>query len=205
MENCPMRTRIRHFSTSVERLLCASNVELPRRTTPRLTFFIVALLRSGSLVLRRMACMQAYLTPHTTCAASHERRRRRVLNDPLLPWDRSSARVVRRVLAHQRPKQGVLLLDESGPTARRRVLGAALWDRGRAIALAWVCWPGQLPQTTSSWSRCSLVREQVATLLPAGAKVVVVADRAFGCPVFTDLVSARVGLVCPGAGPDPRP
>jgi hypothetical protein len=186
-----MRTSIRQLTRSVETLLLTSAVDLPHRTRQRLLFFIVGVLLSGSLVLRRIACTQAYLTPQTTCAASHERRLRRVLNDPLLTWERSYARVVRRLLAHHRPRQWLIILDESGHTDRLRVLTAALWYRGRAIPLAWVCWPGQTKQTTSYWTRCTLVLDQVAALLPDGATVVVVADRAFGCPVFTDPVAER--------------
>jgi hypothetical protein len=190
-EERPMRTSIRHLTQSVETLLTASAVELPRRTRVRLIFFILGILLSGSLVLRRIACTHAYLTPQTTCAASHERRLRRVLNDPHLTWERSYARVVRRLLARERPHQWVIILDESGHTDRLRVLTAALWYRGRAMALAWVSWPGQTKQTTSYWVRCTTVLEMVASLLPADATVVVVADRAFGCPVFTDPVAAR--------------
>lgn len=186
-----MRTSIRHFQTAVDQLLTESAVDLPQRTRQRLVFFIVGILLSGTLVLRRIASTHAYLTPQTTCAASHERRLRRVLNDPLLTWERSYARVVRRLLAHHRPKRWVVLIDESGHTERFRVLTAALWYRGRAIPLAWLQWPGQTAQTTSYWVRCGLLLDQVAQVLPAGAAVVVVADRAFGCPVFTDQVTAH--------------
>jgi len=190
-EERPMRTSIRHLTQSVETLLTLSTVDLPRRTRQRLIFFILGILLAGSLVLRRIASTHAYLTPQTTCAASHERRLRRVLNDPLLTWERSYARVVRRLLARHRPRQWLIILDESGHTDRLRVLTAALWYRGRAIPLAWVSWPGQTKQTTSYWARCASVLDQVASLLPDGATVVVVADRAFGCPVFTDPVAAR--------------
>jgi hypothetical protein len=186
-----MSHSIRHFTRAVETLLTSSGVDLPRRTRQRLLFFVLGILLSSSLVLRRIACTHAYLTPQTTCAASHERRLRRVLNDPLLSWERSYARVLRRLLARQRPRQWVIILDESGHTDRLRVLTAALGYRGRAIPLAWVYWPGQTPQTTSYWTRCTSVLDLVAQVLPDGAAVVVVADRAFGCPVFTDPVAAR--------------
>ena len=186
-----MCTSIRHFTRSVETLLLSSAVELPVRTRARLLFLIVGLLLSGSLVLRRIACTQAYLTPQTTCAASHERRLRRVLNDPLLTWERSYARVLRRMLKRHKPRQWLIIIDESGHTERLRVLTAALWYRGRAIPLAWVCWEGQTPQSTSYWTRCQSLLDQVATLLPKDAAVLVLADRAFGCPVFTDPLSVR--------------
>lgn len=186
-----MRTSIRALNQSVQTLLTTSAVDLPRRTRQRLIFFIVGILLSSSLRLRRIACTQAYLTPQTCCAASHERRLRRVLNDPHLTWERSYARVLRRLLARHRPRQWVIIVDESGHTDHLRVLTAALWYRGRALPLAWVSWPGQTKQTTSYWSRCEIVLSQVARVLPTGATVVVVADRAFGCPVFTDPVAAR--------------
>jgi len=56
------------------------------RTRQRLIVLTLDILLSGSLVLRRMASAQAYLTPQTTCAASHERRLRRALNAPLLRY-----------------------------------------------------------------------------------------------------------------------
>lgn len=186
-----MRTSIRYFTLSVETLLTDSALDLPRRQRQRLIFFILGILLSGTLVLRRIACTQAYLTPQTTCAASHERRLRRVLTDPYLTWERSYARVLRRLLKRHRPHQWLIILDESGHTDRLRVLTAALWYRGRAIPLAWLSWPAQTKQTICYWQRCKSVLDQVATLLPSDAKVVVLADRAFGCPVFTDPIVER--------------
>lgn len=186
-----MRNSIRHFSTAVDQLLTTSVVALPLRTRQRLIFFVLGILLSGSLVLRRMARTHAYLTPQTTCAASHERRLRRVLNDPLLTWERSYARVVRRLLARRKASRWVVIIDETAQAEHLRVLAAALWYRGRAIPLAWICWPGQTKQTVSYWDRCGILLDQVAQVLPTAARVVVVADRAFGCPVFTDQVAAH--------------
>jgi hypothetical protein len=186
-----MRTSIRHFSSAVERLLTLSAVDLPRRTRQRLRFLLLGILLSGTLVLRRIATTHAYLTPQTTSAASHERRLRRVLHDPLLTWDRSDARVVRRILARQRARRWVVIIDETAQAEHLRVLTAALWYRGRAIPLAWIGWPGQTPQTVDYWARCTTLLAQVAQVLPADAPVVVVADAAFGCPAFTDLVTTH--------------
>ena len=58
-EECLMHHSIRHLTRSVETLLLESTVELPRRTRQRLLFFILGILLSGSLVLRRIACTQA--------------------------------------------------------------------------------------------------------------------------------------------------
>lgn len=186
-----MRTSIRHLSSAVERLLTLSDVDLPRRTRQRLLFLVLGILLSGTLVLRRIATTHAYLTPQTTSAASHERRLRRVLNDPLLTWERSYARVVRRILTRQRARRWVVIIDETAQAEHLRVLTAALWYRGRAIPLAWICWPGQTPQTVGYWERCTTLLAQVAQVLPSAAPVVVVADAAFGCPAFTDLVTVH--------------
>jgi len=59
------------------------------------------------------------------------------------------------------------------------------------MALAWVSWPAQTKQTSSDWARCATVLDMVASVLPADAAVVLVADRAFGCPVFTDPIAQR--------------
>jgi hypothetical protein len=186
-----MRTSVRHFTRTVDGWFRQSAVALPMRTRQRLIFLTLGILLSGSLVLRRMASAQAYLTPQTTCAASHERRLRRALNDPLLTWERSYAPLARQILMPCRARRWVVIIDETAHTEHLRVLTAALWYRGRAIPLAWVCWPGQTKQTVSYWERCRAVLAQAAQILPADARVVVVADRAFGCPAFTDLVAAH--------------
>jgi hypothetical protein len=118
-------------------------------------------------------------------------RLRRVLNDPLLTWERSYARVVRRILVRQRARRWVLIIDETAQAEHLRVLTAALWYRGRAIPLAWICWPRQTPQTVGYWERCTTLLAQVAQMLPANAPVVVVADAAVGCPAFTDRMTAH--------------
>lgn len=186
-----MHTSIRHFTRAVDSLFRRSRVTMPHRTRQRLVVLTLRILLSGSLVLRRMASTQAYLTPQTTCAASHERRLRRVLNDPLLTWERSYAPVVRRLLSRPRARRWVVIIDETAQAEHLRVVTAALWYRGRAIPLAWVCWPGPVKQTVSYWERCGQVLDQAAQVLPADARVVVVADRAFGCPVFIDQVAAH--------------
>jgi hypothetical protein len=61
-----------------------------------------------------------------------------VLHAPLLTWNRSDARVVRRILARQRARRWVVIIDEPAQAEHLRVLTAALWYRGRAIPLAWI-------------------------------------------------------------------
>jgi len=101
-------------------------------------------------------------------------------------------RVVRRVLQRLRPDQRVwLIVDESGRSDVVRTLAAALWHRGRALPLAWVLWPAQQPHPQAYWTDCQTLLAQAAAILPAGQSVTALADRAFGCPAFTDLAAAH--------------
>jgi transposase, IS4 family len=72
-----------------------------------------------------------------------------------------------------------------------RTLAAALGYRGRALPLAWVRWPAQQPHPQASWTDCQTLLAQAAAILPAGPSVTALADRAFGCPAFTDLAAAH--------------
>jgi hypothetical protein len=182
---------IRHFQDAVTQLIDAVCPDLGVRTRRRLVFILLGVMLAGSVVMRRVACTAAQVWEPSTTAPSHERRLRRILADPAITWEQTHARLVRRIL--QRPRRGrwQVILDESGHTDHTRTLVAALWYRGRAIPLAWVMWPAQTPQTVAYWARCAQVLTLVAALLPDGVPAVVVGDRAFGCPAFTDLVAAR--------------
>jgi hypothetical protein len=144
-----MATSRRSFIRTVDSLFRQSMSDMPQRTRQRVVVLTLSILCSGSLTLRRMASTQAYLTLQTTCAARHKRRLRRVLNDPLLTWERSAAPVVRRLLSRRRARRRVMIIDETAQAEHLRVLTAALWQRGRAIPLAWVCWPGRTKPTVS--------------------------------------------------------
>lgn len=184
---------ITHLQSAVESLLNQSLPSLPRSARQRLSAFVLGVLLAGSVVLRRVATTQAHFTPETAQPASHERRLRRTLNDAhLAPASPLYGRVLRRVLRRLPADQPLtLILDESGHSSVARVLLAALWYRGRAIPLCWVLWPCYAPHPQSYWTDCADLLSQVAHLLPEAVPLTVVADRAFGCPAFTDLVEAR--------------
>src|SRR5207249_745121 len=101
-------------------------------------FFLLGILLAGTLVLRRIATTHAHVCSASPSASSHERRLRRILDDPHLTWEQTYARAVRRIL--QRPRSGPwwVLIDETGPTDQDQVLVAARFYRGRALPLAWV-------------------------------------------------------------------
>lgn len=182
--------RITDMQQAVEKLI-TSTTDVPKRARLRLAFLVFGVLLSSSIVLRRIATTTALVEQTATHPASHERRLRRTLHDPQLTWAATYARTVRRVLRCPKSGPWVVIIDESGHTERIRALVAALWYRGRALPLAWVVWNGQAPHEQAYWTDTAALLEQVAQILPEGAPVRVVADRAFGCPAFTDLVSAK--------------
>jgi hypothetical protein len=183
---------ILHLQTAVETLLTDRDLDLSRAARQRLVFFVLGVLLAGTLVLRRVATTHSHIALGTTHAASHERRLRRALNEPALGAVPMYGRVVRRVLRRLRADQRVwLILDESGHSDVVRVLLAALWYRGRAVPLAWMLWPAHQPHDQTYGADCATLLMQVASILPPPQPITVLADRAFGCPGFTDLVVAQ--------------
>ena len=170
---------IPHLTDAVETLLRASDDPLPRAARQRLALFVVGVLLAGTVVLRRVATTRTPIARGAAQAASHERRLRRIVNDP--QWGAAApmdGRVVRRVLQRVRPDQRVWLIgDASGRSDVVRTLVAALWYRGRALPLAWVRWPAQQPHPQASWTDCQTLLAQAAAILPAGAS----SRDIFGC------------------------
>jgi hypothetical protein len=184
---------IPHLTDAVETLLRAGDDPLPRAARQRLALFVVGVLLAGTVVLRRVATTRTSIARGAAQAASHERRLRRIVNDPQLGAAAPmSGRVVRRVLQRVRPDQRVWLIgDASGRSDGVRTLGAALGDRDRALPWAWVRWPAQQPQPQAYSTDCQTLRAQAAAILPAGPSGTALADRAFGCPAVTDLAAAH--------------
>jgi len=179
---CTLRTELSH-------LLLQCIAPLPRHAHKRFVWFIVGILLAQSIVLRRIAVAQDGRGGDYILVACHERRLRRLLNDPRLTWAQTYAPAVRRLVRWNPDHPVYVLIDESGHTAHNRLLMAALWYRGRAVPLAWVQRPFTLPDGVSYWDLVQTLLQQVAQLLPPGLTVTVLADRAFGTPVFTDLVA----------------
>lgn len=183
---------IAHLETSLATLVAASTPDLRRASRARLVAFVLGILLAGTVVLRRVASTQESTASATAQAASHERRLRRTLADPAIQAVPVFSRVIRRVLRRIPAGTAVTVaVDESGHTQYFRILVAALCYRGRAVPLAWVLWDGQQPHPEPYWTDCATLLDAVAAVLPAGLRVTVVGDRAYGCPAFTDLVQQR--------------
>jgi Transposase DDE domain len=186
---CPL------YHTVTDRLTTLLAAHVPRRSRTRLALLVVGLLAAQSPVLARIAAELTALGLTPATPDSTERRLRRTLADPqltaatcytpllaaLLDWDgllRGSRRVV-------------VAVDDSSHTDRIHLLRASLTYWGGSLPLAWVLWPQNTPQAEGFyWEQIDLLLQTLATILPAGLDVIVVADRAFAVPNFVDRVAA---------------
>jgi hypothetical protein len=173
---------------------------LIRRTSPstlldrsrlRLAYFIASILLAQTLVLRKIASTRHAVQGDSPHAASHDRRLRRILADHCLTWERAYAPVVQDVLKLNKAKRLHIIIDETSQCEHFRVLTAALWYRNRAVPLAWVQWLGQRPKQRSYWEYSADLLQMLASIVPPEVKVLILADRAFGHPRFTDQVAAH--------------
>lgn len=173
--------------------------ELARHVDPRVdaaTRERLALLVSGMIEARsacpaRIAAALHKLGLRDAQPASLERQIRRLENDPEVQAQLCVHPFARHHLAWGRPRQLVLILDPTSQDERVVMLTAAVWYRGRALPLAWACWPANTPLAGERfWTRVGTLLAQVAQLLPVGVPVTWLADRAFGTPAFTDQVVA---------------
>jgi hypothetical protein len=121
---------------------------------------------------------------------SIERRIRRLENDPHLTAALCVHPFAQAYLRWGKPAQLVLLLDSTTQDERVVLLSVSVWYRGRALPLAWAVWAANTPLTGPRfWQRVATLLKVVAPLLPAQVPVIWVADRAFGTPTFTDLLT----------------
>ncbi len=176
------------FYQSLANFVTATCPHLSKWAKARLVWFIWGLLIRQSVVFSRIAQRQVSLSPHSLQVASCERRLRRIATDPQLDWNRAYKSALQAVLGGAaKAKRLIVLVDETSQQEHYRVLVSAVWYRGRAIPLAW-----QLRGNTEGefWEKLRELLAQTAQVLPRGVPVVVVGDRAFGTPAFTDLVAS---------------
>ncbi len=125
-------------------------------------------------------------------AESLERRIRRMETDQEITAETCFHPLARAHLAYGKPQQLVLIVDPTCQEDRLVMVCVNVWYRGRALPLAWAVWPGNTPLAEEGfWQRVARLLDAVARLLPHGVPVIVVADRAFGTPIFTDCVTAH--------------
>lgn len=171
--------------------------DVPVSAADRLALLVTGLLAAQSCVLTKVAIELAVL--RLTAALVVEsigRRLRRTLNDPALTAAQCYTPLLPRVLGWTGPASAgqriTLILDESSHTDHIHLFRLSLPYRGGAIPLAWAVWEQNvaLPDGTY-WQEVDAVLATVAGLLPPGAEVVVVGDRAFAVPALLDRLAAR--------------
>lgn len=120
---------------------------------------------------------------------SIERRVRRIENDPQIKASYCFHPLAKAHLGLGKPSQLLLIIDPTTQDERVVMLSISVWYRGRALPLAWAVWPGNKPlKGDRFWVRVAKLIELVKELLPIRVPVTWLADRAFGSPVFTDLL-----------------
>lgn len=158
----------------------------------RLALLVSGMIEAHSACPARIAAALHKLGVRRAQTASLERQIRRIENDPELQAELCVHPFARHHLRWGQPKALVLILDPTSQDERVIMLTAAVWYRGRALPLAWACWPANTPLAGPRfWVRVGALLAQVAGLLPVGVPVTWLADRAFGTPAFTDQVAAH--------------
>lgn len=158
--------------------------------------FSLGIAQAKSCCLTRIAQSLPFLGSIPTV----ERREQRWLSNPGVDFHQGSICLANWILPWvippgqgppSRPPLVVLLVDETALNEYLKVMQVALVYRGRAIPLAWWCYPAEqypLPQV----ELIDTLLGQVAQGLPPGVKVLVEADRGLGCsPDLMERVVAR--------------
>jgi hypothetical protein len=137
-------------------------------------------------------CRAGRVSPHVPTAAhpaSGRRRFERVLANPRLRPRQAQRQLARSVVAHWGGRTVPLILDETARSDALRALCVRVGYAGRALPLAWVCYPPHAPPDPLPVLVQSLLR-QVRGCLPSGCEVVLLADRGLAWPVLVDFCAA---------------
>jgi GxxExxY protein len=179
-------TQIRRFlKQSIDPSVDESSLE-------RLSLLVLGIIHAQSAAPARIAKALDTLGLSNASAESIERRIRRIENDPELKATLCFHPLAQQRLLWGRPQELLLILDPTTQEDRVVMVSAAVWYRGRPLPLGWVIWPGNIPwKGERFWARITALLDMIAPLLPCGVSVTWLADRAFGTPAFTDLVTAR--------------
>lgn len=161
-------------------------------TLNRLALLVSGILKGQSGAPAKIAEAGQQLSEKGTQAADVERRVRRIENDPKISYERCVLPLVKAQLAKSVNTEILLILDPSLQEDRVVLVSINAWYRGRSLPLAWTMWPANQPlEGEGFWQRIKTLLLVVSQVIPPGRKVIVLADRAFGSPAFTDLVAER--------------
>lgn len=162
-----------------------------QHTLERLTLLVLGILGSKSASPSQVAKAIHRLGVSSATPESLERRVRRIENDPEVCAALCLHPLAKAYLAWGRPRCLVLVVDATCQDERAVMLSVSVQYRGSALPLGFAVWPGNTPLSGDRFfPRVETLLHEVAPLLPSGVDVTVLADRAFGTPVFLDMVTA---------------
>jgi hypothetical protein len=175
----------------LQKLLCVGerSQKIGRTTLKRVAFLVMGIIKAKAVSPARVARALELLGLSGASVQSIERRLRRIENDVHLDQQTFVHPLVRYHLALTKLTDITLIVDPTYDKDRLAMVTVAAWYRGQALPLAWELWPHDQPlEGDRFWMRVTALLQTVAHLLPSWATVVVLADRAFGTPAFTDEV-----------------
>lgn len=170
-----------HFAPSVD-----------ESTRERIALLVIGIIGAESAAPARIARAIKRLGLSGAKVESIERRIRRIENDDELDATLCLHPLARQQLQLGKPSSLLLIIDPTTQDDRLVMVSVGVWYRARTLPLAWVVWPGNQPLVGDGfWKRIEKLLDTVVDLLPPGVPVTWFADRAFGTPVFTDLIAER--------------
>jgi hypothetical protein len=178
----------------VRRLICQhlDMNQVDESTLDRIALFVTGMIGAKSSSPAQVARALYRMKLTGASAESIERRIRRLENDAEMEAHLCFHPFARAHLRYGRPEELLLILDPTTQEDHLVMVAVSVWYRGRALPLAWAVWPGNVPlEGERFWKRIERLLDEVVPLLPKGVPVTLVADRAFGCPAFIDLLVAR--------------
>lgn len=138
-----------------------------------LTLFVVGLIAALNVQLPKIALH----LPVPGTLRNAQQRLERFLQNPAVQAPRWYQGMARRLLQNAAWWEVELLLDATDLGNRLPMLFVALGYKGRALPILWRMLPAG---GCSDWAEQQALLAQVATLLPPGARVVLLADREYG-------------------------
>lgn len=174
---------------AMEALMRVDEIPIRCHLLKRLCRVVVGMILSRSIAPSRIAASLASAEVGEATEESLERQVRRYENDERVTAECSFHPFARQRLLLGRPKELLLVLDPTTQEDRVVMVMISVWYRGTALPLAWTLWPGNQPlEGMRFWQRIAQLLKLVQQLLPPALPVILLADRAFGTPVFTDRV-----------------
>ena len=166
------------------------SAEVPERTVERLVSVVLGILCGKNASPAGIARAVHSLGLSGASLESIERRVRRFENDAQVSASLCFHPLARAHLQMGKPRELTLIIDPTMQEDKVVMLSVGVWYRGRALPLAWLIWEGNVPlKGDGFWLRVEQTLAQVSSLLPMGIPIIWLADRAFGTPTFTDLLS----------------